>query len=150
MAEWRISLSCATGPSGSLMKLDHVREAYEALSARASEIVRQLSLAGVALVWLFRSEKFGSPELPPPLVSAALFFFLALLLDFLQYLSGTMIWHIYFRRKENQGAKLESQVSAPVQLSWPTWIIFYAKSLTVVFAYAWYVIPFLAHRFVWG
>jgi len=131
------------------MKLGDIRDAYEALSAKASEIVRQLSLAGVALVWLFRSGRPGSPEVALPLVRGALFFFLALVLDFLQYLSGTMIWHVYFRRKENQGVKLEDEVSAAVQLSWPTWIIFYAKSLTVLFAYSWYVIPFLASRFAW-
>lgn len=132
------------------MTLGDIRNAYEALSGKASEIVRQLSLAGVALVWLFKSGQPDSPKLAGPLVRAALFFFLALVLDFIQYLSGTAIWHIYFSHREHQGEKLEDEVSAPVQLSWPTWIIFYAKSLTVVFAYAWYVIPFLAQKFTTG
>ena len=98
------------------MKLGDIRDAYEALSGKASETVRQLSFAGVALVWLFRSESSGVPGLDHHLVSAALLFFLALVLDFLQYLSGTVIWHIYFRRKEKLGVGLEDEVSAPEDL----------------------------------
>ena len=35
------------------MTLDDVKEAYEALSSKASDIIRQLALAGIALIWLF-------------------------------------------------------------------------------------------------
>src|SRR5271155_4941857 len=129
------------------MQLGDIRAAYEGLSAKASEIVRQLSLAGVAVVWLFKAGGADSPQLALPLVRAALFFFLALVLDFLQYLSGTMIWHIYFDRRQNQGMKLEEEVSPSARLNWPTWIIFYAKSFVVLFAYSWYVIPYLAFLF---
>lgn len=129
------------------MTLGDIRDAYQDLSSKASEIARQLSLAGVALVWLFKSGQPDSPKLAVPLVRAALFFFLALVLDFIQYLSGTAIWHAYFSHMEKKSVKLEDEVSAPVRLSWPTWITFYAKSLTVVFAYGWYVIPFLAQKF---
>jgi len=124
------------------MKLRETRDAYEALSAKASEIVRQLSLAGVALIWVFKPQGV-SANFPQQLVRAALFFFLALVLDFLQYLSGTAIWHIYFRKEEKKGLSLDDEVSAPAQLNWPAWILFYLKSITVFFAYARYVIPYL-------
>ena len=132
------------------MKLRDIRDAYETLSGKASKIVRQLSLAGVALVWLFRSGQIDAPGLDLPLKRAALLFFLALFLDFLQYLSGTMIWHAYFAYKESQCVELEAEVTAPAQLNWPPWIIFYVKSLTVVFAYSWYVLPFLIRKFANG
>ena len=35
------------------MKLEDVKNAYETLSGTASQIIRQLSLAGIALIWLF-------------------------------------------------------------------------------------------------
>jgi hypothetical protein len=34
------------------MKLEDVRAAYETLSGKASDLVRQLSLAGVGLIWV--------------------------------------------------------------------------------------------------
>jgi hypothetical protein len=37
------------------MKLDDAKSAYEVLSGNASDIIRQLSLAGVGLVWIFKS-----------------------------------------------------------------------------------------------
>lgn len=128
------------------MNLDDARGAYEALSAKASDIVRQISLAGVALIWIFKSGTDSSISLERPLLKAAFFIFLALALDFLQYLSGTVIWFIYFRHKENAGVSKSVEFLAPPQLNWPMWTFFYLKSAAMLVAYGCYIIPFLACR----
>jgi hypothetical protein len=73
------------------MKLGDTRAAYEALSGEASDIVRQLSLAGVGFIWLFKTETGSAAMLDIHLVRAAFLIFLALFFDFLQYLSGATI-----------------------------------------------------------
>jgi hypothetical protein len=130
------------------MQLDDAKSAYEALSGKASDIVRQLSLAGIALIWLFRQGGDQTPIVDQDLLRAALFIFLALTFDFLQYLVGTIIWFLYFRHKEKTGTSEEVQFRAPEQLNWPTWTLFYLKSTMMIVAYGVYIIPFLARKFV--
>jgi len=77
------------------------------------------------------------------LLRAALFIFLALFFDFLQYLVGTVIWFLYFRYKERQGTSEKDEFLAPEKLTWPTWTLFYFKSAMMLFAYAAYIILFL-------
>jgi hypothetical protein len=131
------------------MKLEDARGAYEALSGKASDIVRQLSLAGVGLIWVFKSGADTSNtilSLDPELLKAAVFIFLALVLDFLQYFVGTSIWFVFYRYKERQGTQELSEFLAPSQLNWPMWGLFYLKSAMMLIAYAVYIIPFLISR----
>jgi hypothetical protein len=129
------------------MKLEDARAAYEALSGKASDIIRQISLAGVGLIWIFKSGTGASLSLDPPLLKAAFFIFLSLLFDFLQYLLGTAIWFAYFRYKEKQGTKESADFLAPPALNWPTWGLFYLKSAMMLIAYGCYIIPYLASKF---
>lgn len=129
------------------MKLEDARTAYETLSGRASDIVRQLSLAGIGLIWVFKTTTGASYSLDPPLLKAVLFIFVALSLDFLQYALGTTIWFIYFRLKEKEGTKEDHEFKAPSWLNWPTWTLFYAKAAAMLVAYACYIIPFLISKF---
>jgi hypothetical protein len=126
------------------VNLEDARAAYEALSGKASDIVRQISLAGVGLIWVFKSGTGSSLSLDPPLLKAAFFIFLSLLFDFLQYVLGTTIWFAYFRLKEKQGKKKDDEFLAPKQLNWPAWGLFYLKVATMLVAYGCYIIPFLA------
>jgi hypothetical protein len=90
---------------GKTMNLEDAKAAYETLSGKASEIVRRISLAGVGIIWIFKSGTGNSLLLDRPLLRAAFFIFLALLLDFLQYVLGTTIWFTYFRYREKKGTK---------------------------------------------
>jgi hypothetical protein len=129
------------------MKLEDLRNAYESLSGRASEIIRQLSLAGIAIIWLFRSGTDTLPILDRELLRAALFIFLALFLDLLQYLSGTVIWFCYFRQKEKGGTEEAEDFLAPEWLNWPMWTLFGLKAIAMMIAYAWFIFPFLMSKF---
>jgi hypothetical protein len=130
------------------MKIGDVKLAYETLSGKASDIVRQLGLGGIALIWLFRIGTEKVFILEPHLLRAALFIFLALIFDFLQYLIATTIWFGYFRYKEKQRVNESDTFLAPAQLNWAGWCLFYLKSAMILIAYAWFIIPFLMQKFV--
>ncbi|MGA2754572.1 MAG: hypothetical protein ABSE53_12480 [Terracidiphilus sp.] len=129
------------------LTLDKVREAYEGLSGKASDIVRSLSLAGIALIWLFKAGTPSSPVLEPALLKAAFFIFLALSLDLLQYLVGTFTWHSYFLKKEREKTPPDSKFNAPKWINWPTWTLFWLKAAAMFVAYS-YILPFLYQKFI--
>jgi hypothetical protein len=130
------------------MKLGEVQNAYEALSGKASDIIRQLSLAGIGLIWLFKTSLGTSEQLDPRLLRGTFFIFLALTFDLLQYLIGTATWHIYFRKKEREQTTEEEKFEAPEWINWPTWTLFWMKSTAMVIAYAIFILPFLICRFI--
>jgi hypothetical protein len=124
-----------------------VKETYEALSGTASGIVRQLSLAGIALIWLFKTGASSAPVLEPQLLRAALFIFVALSLDLLQYLIGTFTWHRYFLYKENKRTPPNETFEAPNWINWPTWTLFWFKSASMITAYS-FILHFLYEKFI--
>lgn len=68
------------------------RETYHYHSGKAGDIARQLSMAGIAVVWMFRSSMPGGPTFTHTLLLALTWFCISLALDFLQYVCGTVIW----------------------------------------------------------
>jgi hypothetical protein len=133
--------------SASNLTLDKVKEAYEGLSGKASDIVRSLSLAGIALIWLFKVGPTSLPVLEPVLLKAAFFIFVALSLDLFQYLVGTFTWHCYFLKKEREKTHPDSKFDAPKWINWPTWTLFWLKAVSMFIAYS-YILPFLYREFV--
>ena len=129
------------------MTLDDAKGAYEALSGKASDIMRQLGLGGIALIWIFKADSGKGPVLDKTLIHAAVWIFVAIICDFLQYAVGATIWFYYFRHKEKQEIKDDTTFKAPPGLNWPTWALFYVKSALVLIAYAFYIIPFLVCKF---
>ena len=135
------------------MKLEDARDAYEGNSSTASQIVRQLALAGVALIWIFR---VGGGEAPQSAASApvrvaldtelkhgVLFIIVALFLDLLQYIVGTFVWFAVFAFQESKGLREGSNFGASPKLNWPTWALFWMKIAALMIAYLMYILPFL-------
>lgn len=124
------------------MKLEDVREAYYFHTGKLSDIVRQLAFAGIALVWVFKTDVQGRPTVPPLLIKAALFLVAGLTLDLLHYVAGSVIWGIYHRKKEREGKKEDDDVSAPGEINWPLIFFFWSKTVVMVVAYV-YILRFL-------
>jgi hypothetical protein len=83
------------------VKLEHARAKYYDCTGTASAIGRQLALAGVAVVWIFKdAAPDGHIALKPDLLTALLLFFVALVLDFAHYVVGAAIWGIFSFRNE--------------------------------------------------
>jgi hypothetical protein len=128
--------------------LTDLRAAYEARSLKAGDIVRQLDLAGIALIWIFRIEANPAPAFDPRLLKAALLLFASLTFDLSQYLFGTILLFGYFRLKERQGTTDKMAFDLPAWLPMPGWICFWLKSALVLIAYLGFIMPFLVARFL--
>ena len=114
------------------------REEYYGFSAKASEIVRQLALAGVALIWVFRIDRSsGVDALHPGLRVPAVLIIGSLACDLLQYVYGAAAWGIFTRLKEKavQDGREKEPFWAPSLMNVPTVVFFYSKIALMVLAY---------------
>jgi hypothetical protein len=129
------------------MNLKECREAYYRASGKASEIVRQLGLAGIAVIWVFKNERAGSQSLAPTLLNAGILIVTALGFDLLHYASATLMWGAYARKKELEGTPPETPFMVPRWMNWPALCFFWLKLLALVCAYG-LLLRFLAYRFM--
>jgi len=125
------------------MKLKDARELYYFFSGKTSDIVRQLGLAGVAIVWLFKVDIAGAPKVPEAMVVPLALIVAGLTLDLLHYAVATCLWGFLQRHKENAGTTDDDEFLAPRQINWPALVLF---ALKIVFIGAAYVL-LLRHLF---
>jgi len=117
------------------MKLKDCRESYYYNSAKASDISRNLGLAGLALIWAFRVTGDAKPTIPGDLRWAAVLLVVGLGLDFLQYILGTIVWGGYQRIKELKDTSEEDDFLAPRMMNWPANTCFALKQVAIFLAY---------------
>jgi hypothetical protein len=75
------------------MKLADAWNHYYTHTGKASDVARQLALAGIAITWIFKIENGGKIYLPPWLAAAAIAIVLRLACDILQYIALAAKWH---------------------------------------------------------
>ena len=117
------------------MKTKDVRGFYEYHSGKVSDLVRQLGLAGIAVIWVFKVDSHGAPKIPVDLVLPLTLIVGTLALDFLQYAIASLIWATYNRIKEYQQVGDDVDFLAPRWINWPALICFWGKICLVVSAY---------------
>jgi len=117
------------------MKLKDARDNYYFHSGKTSELVRQLGLAGIAVIWLFKFEVQGAPKIPESLFWPLLLIVVGLACDLLQYLVATIVWAVFHRCKERAGVRSDDDFLAPKQINWPALVFFYLKVASLVAAY---------------
>jgi hypothetical protein len=116
-------------------------EYYRDYSKTASEITRQLGLAGLAVIWIFKTDQGGGKMVvPPQFFKPALLLIVGLTLDLSQYVLSAEIWRVHTRRTEKR-ALLE--FDRPAWLPWVQVMPYWLKILSVGGAYV-YLISFLA------
>ena len=117
------------------MKLDGYRETYQFHTGKASEVARQLSFAGIALIWVFRNAPNALVAVPQQLVLPTKPFVIALALDLLQYLAGTIAWGTFVRHHEGAGTPADEELDASMYRNWPALAFFWGKMVAVLLAY---------------
>jgi hypothetical protein len=96
------------------MTLQEVRQSYYDFTGKASDIARQLSLAGIAVAWLFKIDRPGGGiQLVPLLLLAVGSFVLSLVLDLIQYVYQAAAWGLLNARKCREGKSLADEVDPP-------------------------------------
>ena len=122
------------------MKLSSARETYYYATGQISQITRQLALAGIAVVWLFKAGDGASFSLPDDLAIALITFIAALILDLLQYVMTAVIWGTYtwwkekrFHRNDIDPSKDEpaGALSPPDAINIPALLLLGAKCMAL-------------------
>ncbi len=127
------------------MTLKEIREDYVRYSANVSELSRNLSYAGIGVVWIFKQsmpedaiETTFMNSIPVELRWPLILFIVVLILDLLQYVIQTAIWYPYYTKyKEQHKDEKEDDVNLQEPESyniipWGFWIF---KLIIVVIAY---------------
>jgi hypothetical protein len=124
------------------MKLEGYRQTFYEYSSKASDIARHLAFAGIALIWLFKSD--AGMELPAELLWPGLLIVAALAADALHYLSASVIWRAFYRFHEIRATDEGAELTHSVWLERPITALFFVKVALVTCAYGMLV------GFVWG
>jgi hypothetical protein len=117
------------------MKLQGYRETYYTYTGKVSDICRPLGLAGIAILWIFKTESGGKISVPHELLLPGLLIVIGLAADLLQYVVGSIIWFLFYRVKEHQGTSEELDLGHNIWLEVPIHVLFWAKAGLFVAAY---------------
>jgi hypothetical protein len=136
------------------MKLSEYRNSKKEYTAKASEIIRQITLGGIAVVWLFKDNSNGKAVIDIFLLYPLVFLCLSLVSDLLQYVIGGEIWRIFYRkeekkfnseRKQNLVEVIEPDVKAPTIYSSIIYWFYWSKITFTFLAYI-FIIVFLVGK----
>ncbi|RJX32142.1 MAG: hypothetical protein C4516_05810 [Oxalobacter sp.] len=122
------------------MNLKDYRETYYTYTAKASDISRQLSFAGIAFIWIFKTTSGGLLSVPTMLQLAGVLFALTLAADLLQYIYGSIFWGGFARYYEIKETKDDDELDAPTWANWPTLFFFWGKLLLLFSGYIFVVL----------
>ena len=119
------------------MKIFEIRDAYYQASGKVSEIVRQLSLAGIAVIWVFRigGENSGGVRYTSDSLWALGLLVAALGADLMQYVYNTLLWGWLNRRYWKKYKNNERDVDVSEWVNWATLLLFWIKVIFALVAY---------------
>lgn len=113
----------------SVNKVEKRKSVISDLSAKVSDINRNLVLAGIGVIWIFvQTDKAGTVILEDNLVWALILFVASISLEFLQYVLTILVNFYYLRAcKKNK--------DMPTWYSYIPWIFWAIKVLLMIWAY---------------
>jgi hypothetical protein len=118
--------------------LKEARQAYYDFSATASELTRKLGFAGIAIIWVFRTDDpvTGATSLSDGLLRAGVLLAISLGLDLLHYFVAGSMWGIYSRHKERLlGPRSRIRFNSPRWINWPGIVLWVLKVVVLLAAY---------------
>jgi len=141
------------------LKLEDTREIYYETTGKVSDLVRQLGFAGIAIIWVFKTQSDGRQIIPKGFLPAGILIVLALAADLFQYAASVQIWDKFNRNKETeltekaeilsaQGVSYdieEEDFDAPESINDLTKRLFWTKFVLMFAAYV-YLILYLTYR----
>ena len=116
-------------------KLKEVKEDFYAFSGATSSIYRQLALAGIAIIWLFKKEKDGQIQMTPDLLNILKLIVLSLVFDFCHGIFPTIVYGIMNLKFRNKGKDDDDEVNYSQWWTAPEWIFFVLKVVFLIWAF---------------
>jgi hypothetical protein len=114
--------------------LKEARDSYGYSSGKLSDVVRQLSFAGIAVVWMFKTGTGGIP-FDARLVWPLKFLVSSLALDLLHYAYAALAWGRFAHMREKDGVKDADEVFPDESINWISLVFFWSKAFLCVVAY---------------
>jgi hypothetical protein len=109
------------------MKLSDYRTSAHEFTKSLSEINRNLAFAGIAIIWIFKSNESSIPHIDSKFLTPLLLITISLAFDIFQYLYSSIIWTWFHKSKENKGVQDDDEIDAPSWYPIPSYILFYSK-----------------------
>jgi hypothetical protein len=130
------------------VKLAEYRKTFYEFSGKASDVSRQLAFAGIAIIWLFKSDLPGEGHstIPHALIFPGILIVTALAADLLQYILASLIWRLYYRYLEKRRVPPDAETQHSPWLEIPITALFWAKVFLVILAYI-FILLFLLGAF---
>lgn len=116
------------------MKLEEIRKGYEETSGTFSSSVRNLSISGIAIAWLFMTREIVSEKSTLLLIALGLFV-LTLFIDLIQNFILSLIWYKFYKKKVNEGKREEEEANEPEDNNRLAWVLYVVKFLTLFIGY---------------
>lgn len=118
------------------MNIGDLTRAKDVFTGKASDVVRQFAFAGIAVIWLVRTDKSVHP-IPESLVPVLALFGAALAGDILQYAVSSLIWTVYYRKKLSENLANDTEFEEPGWLPKPAYVLFWLKIIAAMVAWLW-------------
>lgn len=122
-----------------------LKEAYNRsgeASDKSSEINRQLAFAGIAIIWVFKTDSGGRQIVPNELFWPGLLLVVGLSLDLLHYVVKSEIWYRITRKREKAGIK---EFTVPPWVNYAGDTLYWIKIAVTIIAYG-FLVRFLVTR----
>jgi hypothetical protein len=120
------------------MKLSDYKKKSEEYTSKASDIVRQMLLGAIGLVWLFKDPDNSITRIDHFLLYPLLTVSAGLIFDLLQYVVAGKIWKDFFVKNEKHVKHSEDtdpEVKAPRRFNRVIYIFYWGKIFLMVATY---------------
>jgi hypothetical protein len=119
------------------MKVSEIRDEYYAATGTVSDLVRQLSFAGIAIIWIFKvgKDQSGGIAFSPAMLIPLAIFVAALGADLLQYIYKSAVWGCLNTYHWRQEQKADADVKISGKWNWPAIVLFWAKAILCIWGY---------------
>lgn len=130
------------------MKLEDVRKEIYYFSEKASGASQKLALAGIGVIWLFKSTDGDIQSFHPLLYWSLLFFIITLFIEFVHYLVFAPVWAKYYVKKYAEIKKNKKDNIEETEVVQPTlenkfgWWLYAIKAITLLAGYTLFMIYF--------
>jgi hypothetical protein len=129
-------------------KVSDYRNTYEEASSKVSDITRQMALAGISIIWIFKQPDTAGKLLSKDLILPLISFGFTLTCDILQYIYKTIAWYCFYRmheKKVDPNVDPDPPLQANIRMNRPSWILFWFKVVGLIFGYI-LIFIFLFHK----
>jgi len=118
------------------MKISTLCAAYYEATGKASDLIRQLDFAGIAVVWMFKGEADPAIHFPNRLLWVLGCFAVSLACDLCQYVYKSAMLGLMNHHFWNNHHDDEQDVRFSSRWNWPGIALFWSKIAAVIAGYA--------------